>query len=120
MLAILSIVLAEAQGDRSFTATALERGIHCSPSSLLMLILLLWSIPVLIYAILLFPVLKQSVRGRSRDHPRRKDESDKAGSEFTSRIFTADDNGDGDRVDVQPAHGGLLEGREQISDTRHP
>jgi hypothetical protein len=76
MLAILSNVLVEVQGDRvNFTATDLERGIHCSPSSLLMLILLLWSIPVLIYAILFSPKLKQLIRGGGGVHTSKKDES---------------------------------------------
>ena len=62
MVPILSNLLTEAQGGRiNFTATALERGIHCSHSSLLMLILLLWSVPILIYAVLFFPELKQLV-----------------------------------------------------------
>jgi hypothetical protein len=88
MLAILSIVLVEVQGDQiNFTATVLERGIHCSPSSLLMLILMLWSIPVLIYAILFLPELTQSVRSRRGVHLSRKDESDKASNEFAARIF---------------------------------
>jgi hypothetical protein len=66
MLPILSVLM-EAQADRiKFTATDLERGIHGSPSSLLMLILLLWSIPVLIYAILFFPQLKQLRAGRTK------------------------------------------------------
>jgi hypothetical protein len=108
MLAILSIVLVEAQGDQSITATALERGIHCSPSSLLMLILMLWSIPVLIYAILFFPELKQSVRSRRGVHLSRKDERDDAGNEFASRIFAADDCGSSDSIDVEPADGGQL------------
>jgi hypothetical protein len=87
MLAILSIVLVEAQGDQSVTATALERGIHCCPPSLLMLILILWSIPALIYAILFFPELRQSLRGRRGVHPTRKDESDSVSNEFAIRIF---------------------------------
>lgn len=49
-------------------------------SSLLMVILLLWSGPVLIYAILFFPELKQLVMGEVG--PNRNDESDKAGSEL--------------------------------------
>jgi hypothetical protein len=82
MLPILSVLM-EAQADRiKFTATDLERGIHGSPSSLLMLILLLWSIPVLIYAILFFPQLKQLLwRGRGV-HSSRKDESDIASNEL--------------------------------------
>jgi hypothetical protein len=76
MLPILSTVLVEAQsGQMNFTATALERGIHGSPSSLLLLILMLWSIPVLMYAILFFPELQQLVRDRSGVHKSRKDES---------------------------------------------
>jgi hypothetical protein len=49
-------------------------------SSLLMVILLLWSIPVLIYAILFFPELKQLVKGRVR--PNRKNETDSAGNKL--------------------------------------
>lgn len=49
-------------------------------SSLLMVILLLWSSPVLIYAILFFPELKQLVTGEIC--PEKDDESDKAGSEM--------------------------------------
>jgi hypothetical protein len=82
MLAIFSIVLV-AQGDQiNFTATALERGIHCSPSLLLMLLFMLWSIPVLVYATLYFPELKQSVRSRRGVHVSRKDKSDDATSQF--------------------------------------
>jgi hypothetical protein len=81
MLPILSNLLAEAQGGRiNFTATALERGIHCSPSSLLMLILLLWSVPILIYAVLFFPELTQFMRGRGGVHLRH--ERDSGGSEL--------------------------------------
>jgi hypothetical protein len=76
MLPILSSVLVEAQsGQINFTATALERGIHGSPSSLLLLIFMLWSIPVLIYAILFFPELQQLVRDGRGVHKSRKDES---------------------------------------------
>jgi hypothetical protein len=119
MLAILSTVLVEAQGGQSFTATAIERGIHCSPSSLLLIILMLWSIPVLIYAILFFPELKHSVWTGSGVQPSRKGESDKAINEFAIRIFAADDSASSDNVDIQRADGGRLEGREQISATRH-
>lgn len=62
MLPILSNVLVEAQGV-DFTATDLERGIPCSQFLFPMMILMLWSIPVLIYGILFFPELKQFVRG---------------------------------------------------------
>jgi hypothetical protein len=83
MLPVLSNVLLQAQADRiNFTATDLERGIHSSPSSLLMLILLLLSIPVLIYAILFFQELKQFVPRRGGVHPSRKDESDSARAEL--------------------------------------
>ena len=76
MLPILSPLLVEAQsGQIDFTATALERGIHGSPTSLLLLILMLWSIPVLIYAILFFPELQQLVRDRTGVHKSRKGES---------------------------------------------
>jgi len=83
VLPILSNVLLQAQADRiTFTATALERGIHSSPSSSLMLILLLWSIPVLVYAILFFQELKSSVRRRGRVHLTRKDERDSTSNEL--------------------------------------
>ena len=73
MLAILSSVLLDAQGDpNNFTATDLERGIQASPSSLLLLILMLWSISVLIYAILFFPELKQLMSDGGGVHTSRK------------------------------------------------
>lgn len=79
MLPVLSNVLLQAQAHRiNFTATDLERGIHSSPSLLLMLILLLWSIPVLIYAILFFRELKQFVPRRGGVHSSRKDQRDSA------------------------------------------
>ena len=83
MLAILSNVVLDAQGDRNnFTVTDLERGIHCSPSSFLMLLLMLWSIPVLIYAILFFPELKQRLRRGGNVHPSGKDESHNTANEL--------------------------------------
>ena len=83
MLQVLSNVLLQAQADGiTFTATGLERGIHSSPSSLLMLILLLWSIPVLLCAILFFQELNQFVRRRRGVHLSRKDESDRARNEL--------------------------------------
>ena len=63
MLLFLSRVLVEARGG-DFTATDLERGILCSQFLFLMIMLMLWSIPVLIYGILFFPELKQFVRER--------------------------------------------------------
>ena len=76
MLPILSHLLVEAQGRRiNFIAADLERGIHGSPSSLLLLILLLWSIPVLIYAILFFPELQQLVKDGRGVHKSQKYES---------------------------------------------
>ncbi len=83
MLPILSNVLVEAQsGQIDFTATALERGIHGSPTSLLMLILMLWSIPILIYAVLFFPDLKQFILGRGGVHQSRRHERDHASNEL--------------------------------------
>jgi hypothetical protein len=49
-------------------------------SSFLMIILLLWSVPVLMYAILFLPELNQLVLGRV--HPGRNDKSDNAGIEM--------------------------------------
>ena len=49
-------------------------------SSFMMVILLLWSVPVLIYAILFLPELNQLVLGRVR--PSRNDENDSAGIEM--------------------------------------
>jgi hypothetical protein len=49
-------------------------------SSFLMVLLLLWSVPVLIYAILFLPGLNQLILGRVR--PSRHDESDNAGIEM--------------------------------------
>jgi hypothetical protein len=73
MLPILLNMLVEAQPDRiNFTATDLEQGIQASPSSLLLLILMLWSIPVLIYAILFFPELQQLISDGRGVHTSRK------------------------------------------------
>jgi len=63
MLPILSNVLVEAQSV-NFTGTDLDRGIPCSQSSFLMITLMVWSIPVLMYGIAFFLELKQFVLGR--------------------------------------------------------
>jgi hypothetical protein len=63
MLPTLSNLLVEAQGVH-FTATDLDRGIPCSQPSFLMIILMVWSIPALMYVIAFFSELKQFVRGR--------------------------------------------------------
>jgi len=71
-------------------------------SSLLMVILMLWSIPVLIYAILFFPELKQLVRGGVR--PNRADKSYNAGNELPFEYLLPDGSSGNDRADVLPSH----------------
>jgi hypothetical protein len=86
------------------TATALELGIRFSRGTLLLFLIMLFLIPMSIYAILFFRELSHLAAGLGGVHPRsKKRRKPQTGYSFTNRIFGTGNNGSNYGIPVRRA-----------------